>query len=521
MSADTYHLTYSPLFVRFPRGIAAQSTAGTPMHFALLLDEILRLIFEDCDRKYLVSAALTCKAWKDPALDVVWQKLDSSKPWLDFLENPAKFPSFPAYACRVKHISLQHEKNVCDERLEGATIVFPKLRTLRLQLAKSASALSFLHRSYDLETIDVSLGFKSRPPQTDVLLVKWFQSIAQNAGQLRHIRLRGSIPEGVNTSLCQMTTLQMVSLRLSHSMSVDVLAALSALPSLFELELHVGHLTSGAARNLLDKQPNLFPVLKKLQIRGKAAFLENFLSCLSSMTLHHLHVELDDEMAYADSWEPVLQIIATKTSGSLKYLSLEHHYNIEDIQQANSTTNPSHSISQVFSLNLPTIAYGDISCLRSLKDLNHFSCNLALPARLSDSEFDQILSWWPHLRYLDLGSLPNTESIPSYPVTLSAHALSISAGKCQQLEYLSLPCLLDDSSFDQNYPSNPLANRLRHLLVSTIKSTNSLRMAEYLHQLFPCLQTLECTDDKTDTLDDIISHLIPASIDVSKTSLLC
>lgn len=57
------------------------------MHSVLLIDEILRNIFNLClyhdrHRHTLVSASRSCKSWKDPALDLVWARLTSFKPLL-------------------------------------------------------------------------------------------------------------------------------------------------------------------------------------------------------------------------------------------------------------------------------------------------------------------------------------------------------------------------------------------------------------------------------------------------------
>jgi hypothetical protein len=63
------------------------------MHPALLIDEILRHVFLFCfedDRPSLVAAAQACKAWKDPALDFIWDRLSSFKPLLHLLPTFSK-----------------------------------------------------------------------------------------------------------------------------------------------------------------------------------------------------------------------------------------------------------------------------------------------------------------------------------------------------------------------------------------------------------------------------------------------
>lgn len=55
------------------------------MHQALLVDELLRLIFSFAaeDGSATLSAlARSCRAWTDPALDFVWVKLTSVVPLL-------------------------------------------------------------------------------------------------------------------------------------------------------------------------------------------------------------------------------------------------------------------------------------------------------------------------------------------------------------------------------------------------------------------------------------------------------
>ena len=57
------------------------------MHSALLIDEVLEDILEQCAdwsgtdyRWTLCQLARSCKAWKDPALDRLWKRLDGVEP---------------------------------------------------------------------------------------------------------------------------------------------------------------------------------------------------------------------------------------------------------------------------------------------------------------------------------------------------------------------------------------------------------------------------------------------------------
>ena len=64
------------------------------MHPVLLIDEVLEMILESCaewDRTEYLSTlckvARSCKAWKEPALDRLWQRLDSVEPLLPLFES--------------------------------------------------------------------------------------------------------------------------------------------------------------------------------------------------------------------------------------------------------------------------------------------------------------------------------------------------------------------------------------------------------------------------------------------------
>lgn len=62
------------------------------MHSILFIDEILREIFQWCaisGGSDLPRAARTCQAWKDPALDALYNHLSLLKPLLSLL------PDFP------------------------------------------------------------------------------------------------------------------------------------------------------------------------------------------------------------------------------------------------------------------------------------------------------------------------------------------------------------------------------------------------------------------------------------------
>ena len=56
------------------------------MHYALEIQEILSNIFDHCRSPYrritadLLALARTCRAFKEPALDVLWREIDDLSP---------------------------------------------------------------------------------------------------------------------------------------------------------------------------------------------------------------------------------------------------------------------------------------------------------------------------------------------------------------------------------------------------------------------------------------------------------
>ena len=72
------------------------------MHPALLIDEVLRNVFDICSEQGLYTlsrAARCCKAWKDPALDFIWVRLPSAEPLLRLL--PAVSYINGEYVCTI------------------------------------------------------------------------------------------------------------------------------------------------------------------------------------------------------------------------------------------------------------------------------------------------------------------------------------------------------------------------------------------------------------------------------------
>lgn len=91
------------------------------MHTALLIDEILELVLDKCSdwdkQEYqhaVVQFAQTCTAWKDPALDRIWRRLNGTKPLtalLDGVEDGDRLGLVSRFVSVIQVITLLTTRN--------------------------------------------------------------------------------------------------------------------------------------------------------------------------------------------------------------------------------------------------------------------------------------------------------------------------------------------------------------------------------------------------------------------------
>ncbi|KAJ7180749.1 hypothetical protein C8R46DRAFT_592623 [Mycena filopes] len=150
------------------------------MHPVLLLDDVLRQIFDFCPTTSLPAVARSCGSWTDPALDGVWSNLGSLVPLLNlipgliYVDGVYAIPSgnspdlalFNSYARRIKHITQRHETRIHPELLsllcaQGSPIL-NRLTSTRLSSTHPRCVSAALSLSPSLRQLDLDFGFKSR-----------------------------------------------------------------------------------------------------------------------------------------------------------------------------------------------------------------------------------------------------------------------------------------------------------------------------------------------------------------------
>jgi len=508
------------------------------MHSALLIDEVLRNIFYLCSyydrhRHTLVSASRSCKSWRDPALDLVWDHLTSFEPlllllpgvlvvgdeyvcldfrptdevnliYLQFLSRtiyPEDLVVFRSYARRVKHVSYRQEfkvhptiSRIFDHFLPPNANALPNIATIHISFPRCKGGFLPVHVSHSLRSLDFDLGFKVKTSEADSLLCHFLGQVGASCPQLQQINLRGFASQRLNHILSTFTNLQTLSLRLRHSLSPVTLRTIMAFPRLLELEVHAGHIEPHEFDDIIGLQDYIpFRLLSKLHLRAKAPLIQTLIHHLQPNTLRHLHIDLEDDIPSAASWAKIFESINDK-AGSLIRLRLEHHFEIPDLRASASADTIQNA-----SYNSVVANYGKLymnlaimETLGNLKHLLHFVCDVTIPLVVSDKDIEKIVSWWPDIEHLDLGFVPEADEIGfAWPTQLTTASLALFAEHCLKLKRLVLPLKLCDLSLPNAPTDNTPNNSLRSLAIAQLTTSQPSEIATYLHNLFPYLTYLD------------------------------
>ncbi|KJA28045.1 hypothetical protein HYPSUDRAFT_62437 [Hypholoma sublateritium FD-334 SS-4] len=509
------------------------------MHSALLIDEILRLVFSfasETGPSTLAVAARCCKAWRDPALDFLWNRLSCFKPFVLLFSGgsvvngefvlPSYLPEqdlsrFNFYAGRIKHAGNRYELRVCFGaeamalfHFHHKSIVLPNLSSVHISVSRCPPILIPFYFSSNLSKIDVDLGFKASSSSTDDMLCTYFTQVAESCRGLRHLSLRGHASERLNDIISRLSSLHSISLKLGATLLPKTLKAIMDFPRLSELEVHAGHIES---YDVNDKQEDctVFTSLRKLHIRAQSTLIEDILRHIPLNTLQNIHLELDDPSPCTTFWNACFASIANKSAETLQHLSLEHHFEIVEpslsipldaAQPSNASTT---TIVTTASPAASHMTFQVVETLRVLKHLHHFSCDITLPPILNDKDIERMVVWWPQLQHFELGSsLPTEELQVSQRPQMTPGCLHFFASQLSQLRKLILPLTIDD---DTNLSTNTLqlekANELQSLTIAQLSTTTPNDVARYLHTLFPSLKSLEGPCDDSDIWTGTIDAL--------------
>ncbi|KAI0629376.1 hypothetical protein C8Q77DRAFT_1143595 [Trametes polyzona] len=467
------------------------------MHSALLIDEVLQLIFDHCvalpdadPRWTLCQLARCCKAWKDPALDRLWSRIDGATPLLNLLKSSDDkiLRSFHECAARVKEIS--HHACIPPMPTGEPTPILPRLQAVTLSF-HGCTVLTPWVLSSHLKRISVNIGFARYPPMvTDRCnAVAGYLTQAQScAPGLESLHIRGRMTDSLNSAVASLTQLRSLSIYSNRFLTCDTLAEIATFPNLRSLAVHASSVRhSDFADALAPLYKPCFPALEELEIRASGSLLAVLVEHLPAGVLTKLNAEVDRSPHGPSYLKGMLEELVQKTSASLTELSVEDLTEHEDLESARSLASP-----EWYPLSL-------LSPLAALKGLKRFSLVSALPPAITDADLESMSKWWPLLTHLNLGTIESDYLPADWPVHMTAAALPTVAKHFPRLESLALPILPIDFVAETGKPATPETPApqqatLRTLTIGDLPDAAGCipTLVQTILALFPSLTTLEC-----------------------------
>ncbi|KAJ7765518.1 hypothetical protein DFH07DRAFT_368136 [Mycena maculata] len=481
------------------------------MHSALLLDDVLRQIFDFCPTNCLPAAARSCKAWSDPAFDGIWCHIGSVIPLLNLIpglvcvdgvydldsEVPLDLTIFNSYASRIKHITQRHNTRVHPSLLsilsKPGNAILNKLASTRLSSIDLHCIPAALSLSPSLRQLDLDLGFRNRRSSDGSS--DYIEQLLSVATSLERVRLRGTASHRLNIGIAQMSNLRSLSLRTGTFLTGDTLVAISTFPRLSELDIEAGHLDVGGlttAWSAPAPDAGYFQSLQKLHVCGQAPLLELLLRTIHPASLRTLRIEATASSSEtAVYWNSICDLIKDNASQTLEDLTIEQHLDdldLDTIHDASDTTAP-HPSTQT-----NRITFDIIRTFAPLRRLRKLTIDMTRIPSLSDQDIEALATWWPDLTHLDLGSLHSSECIPSAGTPRATLAcLRAFASSMPMLQTLILPLSIADVPPPSSSPSTSSSALSSATFSSSGPPSDPAAMSLYLHGLFPQLTGVEGT----------------------------
>lgn len=453
--------------------------------------DLLRVIFEHFDvdldedqptpgngKKPLLWAALSWKAFVDPALDILWRNMHSLTPFfklfpvyktLDGMHVPmfhgpildADWIRFESYAHRLKILKIKEDSAdiISPSTLHrlGQTMrpVFPKLRHVCFSSSSILSTAIFLLSSASLQHVEV----RGISQESDILVTMLY-IVTSDAPTLESLSLDGRAVTQLSLQpVKQFTNLRSLSLtQMGRLIDDTVLAWISSLTQLT-------HLTVDLQGSPLTSIPSAFSTLLSLDIAGSLSLILLFLTAVESAALKDLSfLVLTGGSGSATAAEWKLLVDATKS----KWLTSLRGFSLED----------KRALDNVLSL---TDVFGS---LWQLKGLERFEVKQhQTTSTLTDAVCRHIAESWRMLRVLRI-------EVRLQPEGPSIEALIDFAKYCPHLKSLSLYV-----NFNKGMPSHPSqhptsSHGLELVSFGWSAAGNELAAAKCLDNLFPRLKRL-------------------------------
>ncbi|KAI5121923.1 hypothetical protein M0805_000252 [Coniferiporia weirii] len=504
----------------------------------LEIDEILRTFLQFCDKPTLARLARSSKLFCDPALDVLWENLESFshllklfpkelitwgpsdsppvlKPTVNHLIVPRDWKRFETYAHRVKSWSPEDlsyiEEPVVDHIAFGRNpnYILPRLTHLEV----TAKTVSGVH----LQTLILCPSLESVTvwnPEPGIWATRamnaFFRTLADRASNLRKLTVHwgegaGTLPfvDGLSDVFSQEhSALNSVNLWSPECVDAKGFALLAKLPSLTTLHLNLTNIEDAYVLcSEVKDRSNAFPSLQNLFLAG---LVEEFPKMLRFFANSLRMTSLGFSVREYPTSKQLLQLFNSVASNFPRLRILQLNAPKEEInaQLANRSylANQDH-----YQHDLAVLQ--PLLTIRSLVALH---LEIGVPLYLTDTDLCVIGTAWPAIEVLDLCSDPHYERSRSVQPTASVHGLLAVAGVCPALQRLGLfvDCTVGLTQ-DVLESTGVVSRALVSLDVGRSWVVDPPLIAALLSGVFPALKVFQWAGmDSTDSWasDDIAGH---------------
>ena len=455
------------------------------MHPALLVDELLREIFDLCHfdkecRKTLVQLARCCQAWKEPALQKAWENLSCITPLINLIVSlaipePLDIPLTPVqtmcdaspeeldgYARMVRHVSLRTrvEKDIgLGTLFHDTTPLFPNLQSVAVLMDGCAAPAVHLLLSPMLSSITIDIGVstgRATGAERSGNIAAYLSALGSSSIPIQKLNIRGFACDKLNQAVSTLFTLKTLSLRAGTSLSTTTLISIANFPLLEELIVHADRVDADSLKeSLASFSSPAFPNLQILDIRSSVEVAATILQHArpTNLTRFSIEVTQDDNSA----WTHLYSVIPTTTQD----IHIDCHVYPED---------PTSDTTDIINDHPFTIK--KLGALSKFTALRVFTLETSILVDFVDKDVEELTKWWPTLRVLDLTVSPYGEykggggleiKIAPWTPKLTVGCLSSIAKGWPHLKRLSLP--IDFASEPKKIQSFSIHPRLREFKI--------------------------------------------------------
>ncbi|KAF8547953.1 hypothetical protein OG21DRAFT_1449763 [Imleria badia] len=369
------------------------------MHHTLEIHEILLNIFDQCCSCDLPALARTCRAFKEPALDALWEGLDDLSPLVECLPEASYQPtrageySFSrpltqtewdillSYTRRVR--SIEDFNSEPDEKSlkilsnpPTTALLFPNLRTLRCDYTKKTMPLLHLPLpsllSLDVEFDNLRLFQNS---------LQSFPKLSPNIRELCiHVYPRkATVGEIGGDYICRWKNLRSVFCP-RVALDVDALVHLSRMPALTRLSFMTSTILP------VSDTPLFFSNLHDLTLHSESLHLiSRLLSQIQLPAITKFTAFVFHSPSRQDLTSFFTCVQTSSADRTIKCLSLNQFSPLSD---------------NAVRSEAPLLSLEDLRPCMALRNIRELRLNIEWNVGLTDSELLTLASTWPHLEDL-------------------------------------------------------------------------------------------------------------------------